>query len=272
MTALDRSADRPSSESPDLVERRETIRRIVLRDGFARIDDLTRRLGVSLMTIHRDLDALAGQGYLTKIRGGATANPSALLEARVPERVAAMREEKMAVAAHAAKLLSPGQTVFLDDSTTALAMIPHLVAAAPMTVATNFLPVIPRLAGQQGVEVIVLGGQYHPVPEACFGSRTLESIGHLHADLAFISTTGINRLSCYHRSEMTVTSRKAFMANASSTVLLVDHAKFGRPASHLLARLTDFDLVVVDAGVDGEDENDMRTAGVNFEIAAPVRS
>lgn len=271
MTAVDRPSDRPSSDSPDLVERREVIRGIVLRDGFARIDELAQRLGVSLMTIHRDLDALAAQGYLTKIRGGATANPSALLEARVPERVAAMRDEKLAVAAHAAKLLSPGQTVFLDDSTTALAMIPHLVAAAPVTVATNFLPVIPRLAGQQGVELIVLGGQYHPVPEACFGSRTQEAIGHLHADLAFLSTTGINRLSCYHRSEITVTSRKAFMANSTSTVLLVDHAKFGRPASHLLAKLTDFDLVVVDEGIDAEDETEMRAAGVHYEIARRLR-
>jgi DeoR/GlpR family transcriptional regulator of sugar metabolism len=257
-------------EGQDLAVRRETIKTLVLQDGFARIEDLTKLLGVSLMTVHRDLDALAHQGYLTKIRGGATANPNALLEARVPERVAAMQHEKTAIAAHAAKLLSPGQTVFIDDSTTAMAMVPHLIASAPITVATNFLPVVGKLAGVPGVELIVLGGVYHSVPEACFGSRTVENIGQLHADLALMSTTGITGVSCYHRSEITVTSRMAFLANATTTVLLVDHAKFGRPATYLLCKLTNFDLVITDTGIDPEDEQLLRAEGINLELAAPL--
>ncbi len=259
-----------SGEGQDLAVRRETIKSLILQDGFARIEDLTKLLGVSLMTVHRDLDALAHQGYLTKIRGGATANPNALLESRVSERVLAMHEEKTAIAAHAAKLLAPGQTVFIDDSTTAMAMVPHLIASAPITVATNFLPVIAKLAGVRGVELIVLGGVYHSVPEACFGSRTVESIGHLHADLALMSTTGITGVSCYHRSEITVTSREAFMNNATTSVLLVDHAKFGRPATHLLCRLTAFDLVISDLGIDREDEQLLRSEGINLELAAAL--
>jgi len=258
---------RASADAQDLTERRDLIRALVLKDGFARIEDLTRKLGVSLMTIHRDLDALAHQGYLTKIRGGATANPSALLESRVSERVTAMKGEKAAIAAHAAKLLSPGQTIFIDDSTTAMAMVPHLIAASPITVATNFLPVITRLAQSPGVDLLVLGGQYHPVPEACFGSRMVEAVGHLRADVAIMSTTGITGASCYHRSEITVTSRVAFMKNSSMNVLLVDHAKFGRPAAHLLCRLNDFDLVITDAGVDEEDRKFLLQAGINLEVA-----
>jgi len=259
-------------EIQDLGERRETIKSIVLRDGYARIDDLTRLLNVSLMTIHRDLDALAQQGYLTKIRGGATANPSALMAAKVTERVVAMREEKKAIAAHAATLLRTGQTVFLDDSTTAMATLPYIVAAAPITVASNFLPVINKLAGVSRVELIVLGGIYHEVPEACFGSRTIDAIEHLHADLALMSTTGVRGYACYHRSEVTVTSRMAFMNNTTTSVLLVDHAKFGRPATHRLCQLTEFDMVITDQGIDEEDASELRAAGVHLEIAASLRT
>ena len=255
-------------EQTDLAERRARIKTLVLRDGFARIEDLTHLLGVSLMTVHRDLDALAQQGYLTKIRGGATANPNALLESRVAERRVAMQEEKTAIAAEAATLLAPGQTVFIDDSTTAMAMVPHLLASTPITVATNFLPVANRLAGANGVELIVLGGIYHPVPEACFGSRTVEDIAHLHADLVFMSTTGITGGACYHRSEITVTSRVAFLANSTRSVLLADHAKFGRHATHLLCRLADFDLVVVDDGLDDDDVDRLRTESVALRLAA----
>ena len=118
-------------QSPAL--RRDLLRRRVVEDGFARIEDLARQFGVSMMTVHRDLDLLAGEGWLTKIRGGATANPSALLTAGVRQRAAALQAEKAAIAACAAHMLGPGQTVFIDDSTTALALVPHLAEVAPLS-------------------------------------------------------------------------------------------------------------------------------------------
>lgn len=263
----------PTRERTDEVEkdspagRRDAVRRAVLEEGFARIDDLARRFGVSLMTVHRDLDLLAGEGWLTKIRGGATANPSALLAAGVRERSSALGGEKEAIAARAASLLGPGQTVFLDDSTTALALVPHLAAAAPICVATNFLPVVHELAAVRGVDVILLGGQYFPLQEACFGLATVEAVKQLRADLVFLSTTAVNGGACYHRSEITVLVKRALMAASARTVLLVDHAKFGRPAPHLLCRVADFDILVTDASVDPEDLAELRQLDVAVEVA-----
>ncbi len=247
--------------------RRDRVRARVLEEGFARIDDLAREFGVSVMTMHRDLDALAEDGWLTKIRGGATANPSALLEAGVRERSAALRTEKQTIAARAAGLLRHGQTIFLDDSTTAMALVPHIVARAPITVATNFIPVVTALSGASDVELIVLGGQYYSTPEACFGMQTLDAIRQLRADLFFMSTTGVNNGCCYHRSEVTTMARRAFMECAARNVLLVDHAKFGRPAPHLLCPVSTFDLVITDASIDPEDLAELRSSGTVVEVA-----
>jgi DeoR/GlpR family transcriptional regulator of sugar metabolism len=255
------------SERTGPSDRREHVRRLVLSEGFARTDDLARQLGVSTMTVHRDLDALAAEGWLTKIRGGATANPSALAEAGVRERSAAMRAEKDAIARQAATHLGPGQTVFLDDSTTALALLPLLPAAAPLTVATNFLPAVAELAALPGIEVVVLGGQYHRLQEGCFGLQTAEAIRQLRADVLFLSTTAVTEGSCYHRSEMTVMVKRALMDCAVRRVLLVDHAKFGRPAPHLLSPLDAFDVVVTDAGIDAEDLAELRQHDVEVEVA-----
>lgn len=248
-------------------QRREQIRSQVLHDGFARIEELARSSGVSAMTVHRDLDLLAAEGWLTKIRGGATANPSALLAAGVRERMAALATDKAAIAACAARLLGPGQTVFLDDSTTALALVPHLLEAAPLTVATNFLPVVQALAGAPDVEVILLGGQYSALQEACFGLGTVEAVRQLHADLMFLSTTAVVKRACYHRSESTVLVKRALMAASARKVLLVDHAKFGRPAPHLLARVQDFDVVVTDSSIDPTDLAELRELDVQVELA-----
>lgn len=233
--------------------RREQVREHVLAEGFARVEDLAHRFEVSAMTMHRDLDALEAEGWLVKIRGGATANPSATVEAGVLQRRTAMQREKVAIAAEAATLLTHGQTVFLDDSTTVLAMVEHLLRRPPMVVASNFVTAISALGELGGTELLLFGGAFHPRQDSCMGMHTVEAIERMHADLFFMSTTAISQGRLLHRSEETVTVRKAFLRRSAHSVLLVDHAKFGRPAPHLLCDVGEFDTVVVDDGVDADD-------------------
>lgn len=239
----------------------------MIDSGFARIEDLAQELGVSIMTVHRDLDALQRDGWLTKIRGGATANPSALIQEGVAERVRALAAEKSAIAAVAARMCAPGQSVYLDDSTTVLAMVPHLRERVPLVAATNFVPAARELSSLPGAEVTLLGGQYYAVQEACFGMQTADAIAQLHADVVFLSTTAVTGAACYHRSEMTVMVKRAFLAHATRSVLLVDHAKFGRPAPHLLAQLSDFDAVITDGAIDPEDLAELRQQDVEVLVA-----
>lgn len=257
----------PPGERSALTERRDEIRRRVIEEGFAKIDDLARGFGVSVMTVHRDLDALAQEGWLTKIRGGATANPSVLVEAGVRKRSAVLQAEKTAIGAQAATLLRPGQTIFVDDSTTALGLLPYLENVGPITVATNFMPVANALVGAGQVEVVILGGRYYPLQEACFGLQTCEAIRQLRADLLFMSTTAVHSGSCYHRSEVTVMVKRAYMQCATRTVLLVDHAKFGRPAPHLLCPLSAFDVVITDTGIHPDDLAELRDIPALVEVA-----
>jgi DeoR/GlpR family transcriptional regulator of sugar metabolism len=250
--------------------RRERVRRRVLADGFAGVEELARAYGVSLMTMHRDLDALEAEGWLTKIRGGATANPSALVDAGVRERTSAMRAEKAAITEVAARMLAHGQTIFLDDSTTALGLVPSLVTHPPITIATNFLPAVAAVGEAPAVELHLLGGQYHSRQESCFGLQTVSAIDRLHADIFFMSTTAVNEGKCLHRSEATVMVRQAFLRNATRTVLMVDHAKFGRPAPHMLCALEEFDTVITDDGIDAEDLADLQARCDDVQVA-PVR-
>lgn len=247
--------------------RRDMIRRRILDVGFARVDDLVREFDVSLMTVHRDLDTLVEEGWISKIRGGATANPSALVDAGVRERSAAMAAEKDAICRSAEPLLAHGQTVFLDDSTTILGLVPHLLAQTSMTVATNFVPLAQAFGESPGLEVVLLGGSYHPRQESCHGLQTVEAIDAMHADIFVMSTTAVMDGRCLHRSEPTVATRRAFMRNATRSVLLVDHAKFGRPAPHMLCRVEDFDLVITDDGIDASDLEALRNRGAHVEVA-----
>ena len=257
--------DSVAARSP--ATRREFIRRRVIDSGYASIEDLARDFEVSQMTLHRDLDALAADGWLIKIRGGATANPAALVDAGIRERSAAMRGEKLAIAELAAQLITPGQTIFLDDSTTSLALVPYLIALQTVTVATNSLPVVTALGSAPSVELHVLGGQYVPRHESCQGLGTVHAIERLRADLVFMSTTAVLNGSCLHRSEATIMVREAFLRHSSRRVLLVDHAKFGRPAAHVLCAISDFDVVVTDSGVDPADLAELRQNSPDVRVA-----
>ena len=113
----------------------------------------------------------------------------------------------------------------------------------------------------------MLGGQYSPLREACFGLQTAEAIRALRADILFTSTTAVNQRACYNHSEITVLVKRAFMACSARTVLLVDHAKFGRPSPHLLCPIDAFDVVITDDNVDPVELADLRQLDIDVLVA-----
>ncbi|WP_245627697.1 DeoR/GlpR family DNA-binding transcription regulator [Actinomadura oligospora] len=262
----------PSTTGPDADggstrRRREAIRRQVTDEGFVRIRDLAAAHGVSTMTIHRDLDELQSTGWLRKVRGGATAEPSASYHGDVRHRRQAMAAEKRALAGAAAGLVGAGATVMIDESTTALELAGLLPGRGPVTVITNFLAAVNALTGESGVDLIALGGAYYPAYDAFLGLRTSEAIRSLRADLLFMSTTAITNGQCYHQSQETVAVKRALMESADRRVLLADHTKFTKNGLFQLAPLTDFDLVIVDAGTPASDVEALRARGVHLHVA-----
>ncbi|MEV6671762.1 DeoR/GlpR family DNA-binding transcription regulator [Streptomyces sp. NPDC051162] len=247
-------------------DRRRQIREAVVGGGFVRASELAERFGVSLMTVHRDLDALQAQGWLRKVRGGATTLPSAQFHGSVGERMTSMARTKQALARAAATLLVPGQTVLVDDSTTCLALTHRFADHAPLTVVTNSLPAITTLAKEPGISLIGLGGTYFPAYDAFMGLHTADSVRAFRADVLFLSTTAITNGRCYHTSPETTQVKRAMMESAARTVLLVDHTKFAKEGLYALAPLGAFDLVVVDEGLPGKELRALRESGTEVML------
>jgi DeoR/GlpR family transcriptional regulator of sugar metabolism len=256
----------PTHGAPEL--RREAVRRRVAELGFVRVDQLARECGVSLMTMHRDLDELEGRGFLRKVRGGATSAPTRTFHGDLAHRMQAQVREKQELAAHALRReIVPGQVVALDDSTTALALARLLPQAAPLTVVTHFLPVLRALADQPGVELIGLGGRFVPAYDSFLGQATAAAAADLQADVLVMSTTAVTDGVCYIQSQDTVITRRALIASSARTVALIDHTKFGRRALHRLVDLADVDRVIVDSGTDEQVLRDLRVRSVAVEVA-----
>ena len=247
--------------------RQDQIADHVLREGSVSASQLAETFGVSLMTVHRDLDELERQGVVRKFRGGVSAQPSSVFESNVAYRLRTARAEKSAIARVARSLIEPGMAVMLDDSTTTLGVAELLADAAPLTVITNFLQVINAVSRVDGVRLIALGGEYYPTHDSFLGVPCIEAIESLHADVLLTSTSAASGGLTYHQEQEIVLVKRAMMRSATRKVLLMDHTKLGGTALHQLAPLPEVDDIVIDAGAPADVVRTLREHQVNVHVA-----
>jgi DeoR/GlpR family transcriptional regulator of sugar metabolism len=259
------SRDTSNRQGPD--SRRAALADHVLSAGSVSAAELAELFGVSVMTIHRDLDELERQGIVRKYRGGVTAQPSSVFESNVAFRMKSMQRAKDAIAEHAVTLIEPGMAVMLDDSTPALAVAGRLVGITPLTVVTNFLEAINLLARERDIRLMALGGDYDPLHDSFLGMSCVDAIESLRVDLCLVSTSAVSGGFAYHQEQHIVSVKRAMLAAAARNVLLVDHTKLGRVALHRVAPLSVFERVVVDDGASAEALRELHEHKVPHDVA-----
>ena len=247
--------------------RRQMIAETVIAEGSLRIEDLTERFGISLMTAHRDVDELVSRGLFRKTRGIVSAAPTSLVESSDAYRATRQGKEKKAIAKAAMAFVEPGQAIFLDDATTVHEMTAFLPAKVPLTVITNSLVLVNRVKEINDLNLICLGGQFYNWCNAFMGHITINEIRRLRADTAFMSLSAIVGEAVYHQSPETVETKRAMFESSARRVLLADHTKFERRALHHFARLDEFDAVIVDEDIPISHLSRLRSKGINVIVA-----
>jgi DeoR/GlpR family transcriptional regulator of sugar metabolism len=164
-------------------------------------------------------------------------------------------------------MIEPGQSVILDDSTTGLHLAEHLSERQPLTVITNFQPVMDVVVTQPELALLALGGQYYPWCRAYMGAVTLGALRNIRADIFFMSTSAVTDGICFHQHHDTVLVKRAMFESARTRVAYLDHTKFDRRALHALGPLSDFDAVIVDSGTAEKHIQALRRDGTNVIIA-----
>lgn len=236
----------------DPAGRQQALAEHVMREGTAVAQELADQFGVSLVTVHRDLDQLVRRGIVRKYRGGVTAQPSSVFESNVAFRSSTAVAQKQAMARAARVLVEPGMSVLLDDSTSTLALAEALHDVAPLTVVTNFLPTVRALTAREDVTLICLGGVYNAVHDSFVGASCTEAARALRTDIGFYSFAGVDDGGVYHQEQEVVATKRGLLDVAHRRVLVVDHSKLGRTALHRVAGLETFSEVVTDDGAPAE--------------------
>ncbi|MEU4152861.1 DeoR/GlpR family DNA-binding transcription regulator [Streptomyces sp. NPDC026659] len=251
------------SENQNLLaeQRRALIVDEVRRRGGVRVNELTRKLGVSDMTVRRDLDALARQGVLEKVHGGAVP----VIEASTHEpgfeaKSGLEPTAKEEIARAAARLVAPGAAVALSGGTTTYALARHLLEVPDLTVVTNSVRVADvfhaaqRVSGQrQGAATVVLTGGVRTPSDSLVGPVADRAISALHFDLLFLGVHGISAeagLSTPNLAEAETNRR--LVRSARRVVVVADHTKWGTVGLSSFATLDEVDTLVTDTGLPAE--------------------
>ena len=182
------------------LERRSQIVELITRQRTVTNAELMERFGVSIETVRRDLDYLEQQGILRKVYGGAAVNISLSAEPEYASRAKANFQQKNAIAQEAAKLILPGDTVYLGVGTTVQAMVQYMKNVGPITVFTNALRTAVALSELPECTVILPGGQVRAKELTLSGFPAEDNLVHFNVDKAFIGIGGIteNGITDFH--------------------------------------------------------------------------
>jgi DeoR/GlpR family transcriptional regulator of sugar metabolism len=255
---------RNADDSVSSRDRRDTIMRLVLEEEDVTVRDLADRFSVSAMTVHRDLDSLEAIGVLRKVRGGATAQPSSMYESSLAFRLGRGQGAKRRIAEEAARRVSPGQSVALDDSTTTLAMVPFLAEIPQLTIVTHFASVIEEVARltQSTLHVIVIGGTYNHKYHSFGGIRAEQQLLELAVDHSFVSVSSVDvERGAFHQELDQAALKRTLVQIARDSALLVDASKFATGALHRVVELQSFDAIYVDDATPPEIVGRLRSRG-----------
>jgi len=208
--------------------------------------ELAQHFGVSHMTVYRDVEQLERLAAVRRVPGGVTSQPSTVFESNLQYRQTIQLAEKQAIARAAVKLVEPGMSIMLDDGTTIEPMLPELRTKGPLTVISGFRPVLDALRGADNIDVILLGGLYRERHDCVVGVLAEEMVASLRADLLFLSAAAIDHGAILHQEHEMVGVKRAMIASSQRRVLLSDHTKLGRTATHRVAGVDEFDYVYID--------------------------
>ncbi|WP_226531094.1 DeoR/GlpR family DNA-binding transcription regulator [Microbacterium paraoxydans] len=234
-----------------VTERRERILAVVRDRGTASIAELAAQLDVSEMTVRRDIDQLAEEGAVERVRGGVRVRGGHRL-APVP----AVSAERRAIAALAAGFVEPGMAVGISGGATALALARELVRVPELTVVTNALPVSdlfspPERADAPYTQNVVLTGGVRTPTQALVGPVAVRALEHLHCDLVFLDAHGLDvQAGMTTMNLLEAETNRAFMAATRDVVVLADHSRWGTVGLTTVADLADIDRLVTDDGLD----------------------
>ncbi|WP_182084971.1 DeoR/GlpR family DNA-binding transcription regulator [Aureimonas sp. ME7] len=252
-------------------KRRAMILDYLKVNGTASIGELTDSIGGSQSTIRRDLEQLTEGGYLERTHGGALLIPPlrATFEREPALNAHYQHRQKVAIGLEATKRLNGGESVIFDSSSTVIEVV-HATAARriPLTVVTNNIEIARIGSSVPEWRVIVTGGTLRPGSDILLGKPGEPFFETIHADICFTGAYAVTGALLTDASMEVASIKRAMIASARRTVLVVDSTKFQAPAFCTFAQLGQIGELITDEGIDPDIGAGIRANGTELTVVS----
>lgn len=229
------------------VERRNLILEKLQDEKSVVVSELSELFEVSEETIRRDLDKLEKMGLATKIYGGAVLVENGNTDMPFSVRKKKNMRGKRIIGDIVTGLISDGDHIILDPSTTTVAIVNALKDKKRLTLVTNSIEVLVEVVDVPGWNVISTGGSIWENYLVLVGPKAVESISTFNADKVIMSCKGLDMdKGITDTNEMFSQVKKAMLRSASRRILAVDHTKFDKIAFSQICEIRDIDMIVTD--------------------------
>jgi DeoR family transcriptional regulator of aga operon len=242
-------------------ERRLRVLTWLREVGVLSVTDLARELGVSHMTVRRDLHLLEAEGHVRTVHGGVGLSATA---AHGPMGDAAAGWQR--IARYAARLVGDQDSIALDAGVGTYELAKVLLSTFEGSVITHSIPVMQLLAEQPSAGLVALGGELLPDRRVLVGPATLEAIARLRVR-TFFMVAAVDDRGTYACSVAEASVQRALMKIADEVVLLAAHEAFRRSAPALVAPLDTLNAAVTDIPPPSRIAAALARAGVTLHVA-----
>ena len=228
-------------------ERRSSILEMLQDRKRVLVSELSEHFDVSEETIRRDLDKLDKEGLATKTYGGAVLVENSSTDMPFNIRKKSNMRGKNIIAEIIAGLVSDGDHILLDSSTTGVSIVKALKVKKRLTIVTNSIEVLVEMSDVSGWDIISTGGNLRENYLALVGPKAIESISSFNADKLIMSCKGINmEKGITDANEMFSQVKKTMLRSAQQKILVADHTKFEKVGFSQICEVSDIDMIVTD--------------------------
>jgi DeoR/GlpR family transcriptional regulator of sugar metabolism len=249
----------------DAPARRAALLERLHADGYVSSARIATELGVSEMTIRRDLKQLDAERLVQRVAGGASL-PRFGHGAPFEQRAATREAEKRAIAAACLPLLAGCSTVVLDAGTTIAPLAAEV--AAGTTIVSHSLPVLTACAARDDVDVVAIGGEYQRDTRSFTGATARDALQAVSADVAVLSATAVDATGLLCANPREAELKRTMTAVAVRRILLVDAVKLGARAPFRSGGLETVDVVITGQDADAAILAMLRASGTQIVLAA----
>lgn len=248
-------------------ERRQYILGLAQKHGRVLVEELSESLGISRITIRKDLDHLQAQGLLLRTHGGGLLpGNGALSDPSLQEKEGRHSQEKQRIGTAAANLVQEGQCILLDSGTTTTAVARSLKRFSHLTIITNAVNIAAELSGTN-FEVLLTGGSLRKNSFSLVGPLAEDMLHEMHADILFLGVDGFDlEVGLTTPNVMESRVNRAMVKASSLVVAVCDSTKFNRRSLSKIVDATAIHHVITDAGLAPQTADSLRSAGITLTL------